>query len=167
MKIFRKNLKRRWTFNVHILTPLTLFRQIEDSCSENLFSNSLVTSIYLFWDIKFNASLISSNFLFFFNWGSHRKLMLLKGSVRYVFHLLFKFTKRKPLKMMKNGFYFTYKALFFLKIINFLYLLLPLVSALSAIVGGVSGLNKCYKIDDVMKWLNNKFKIHTDRYLRK
>ena len=30
-----------------------------------------------------------------------------------------------------------------------------------------SGLNKCFKIDDVMKWLNNNFKIHIDRYLRK
>ena len=58
-----------------------------------------------------------------------------------------------PLKMMKNAFYFTAKALFVLKIFKFLSFVLNFWS--------------CFKIYYAATWLTNNYNTHIAQYLTK
>ena len=67
-----------------------------------------------------------------------------------------------PFKMMKNAFYFTSKALFFLKIFKILSWLFGHVTKQLDLKDKVN-----FKIDDVTDWLTNNCNTHIAQYLEK
>ena len=92
---------------------------------------------------------------------SHSAKMMskVKGALSGLRQLL---ATESPLKMMKNTFYFTLKALFVLKIFKFLSLLSGHVEKRLDSKGKVN-----FEIYDVTTWLINNCNTHIAQYLKK
>ena len=91
--------------------------------------------------------------------------VVIKGSVRYIFHFLFYLTKRKPIKNDEKWFLFHVKSSFRSQDIK----CFVFPSCLHFCPVGhcwKKRLKIFFKIHDVMKWLNKDSNIHIDRYLR-
>ena len=90
------------------------------------------------------------------NW---KRFNLFKGALLGLRRFL---ATESPLKMMKNAFYFTVKALSVLKILKFLFWLFGYVSKRLDYKDKVDS-----KIYDVTTWLTNSCNTHLGQYLKK
>ena len=102
-----------------------------------------------------------SFFFFFLSWYPSFRFssFLLKGALESLRPFLM---TESPLKMMKNAFYFTLKALFVFKIFKFLLWLFGHVQKTARLERYVN-----FKIHDVTTWLTNNFNTHIVQYLKK
>ena len=89
----------------------------------------------------------------------HRKKCSIKGALSGLKHFL---ASESPLKMMKNAFYFTSKALFVLKIFKFLPWFLGHVAKRLDKENKVN-----FKLYDVTSWFTNNCNTNIARYLEK
>ena len=100
-------------------------------------------------------------FFFFLSWYPSFRFssFLLKGALESLRPFLM---TESPLKMMKNAFYFTLKALFVFKIFKFLLWLFGHVQKTARLERYVN-----FKTHDVTTWLTNNFNTHITQYLKK